>query len=592
MISSAVATPVVAPFFGSLSMGAAVADLEGGESFYTEAVAFGNFTSDPHPRAVLFSPTGIGPFGCGGSSGVGRSHGMPPQGPSGGDGNGKGGVMRVRIGDLMETSGVGFGTSGARGPARKMTDMVCFAYSLGFLQYEKEKGDVAEGGAAAVAGDLRPSTDRIMRACAMAVRHSGLSVENLGLVPSPASAYFGIVKGMPVINVTGSHIPVEPEEMNGIKYNKVAGEVLKDDEAAIKKQVVEIPTDLFDENGMFVEGVAEELPEVNGEAESMFVRRYIDGFGDSALAGKRIGLYQHSAVGRDMFKDMLEALGADVTVLGRSEKFIPVDTEAIRPEDVKLAGEWAEEYEFEAIVSTDGDSDRPLLAGRDGKWLRGDVLGILVAKYLGADSVSAPVSCNTALEKSGFFKEVSRTRIGSPYVIASMIESVVKGNKKVVSYEANGGFLTATDFEVDGRTLKALPTRDAFLPILAAIKLADREGKSGVDELVAGLPQRFTASDRLKEFPTERSREILAMFKPSDWMKKELGIGKAFVEAFGEVEGVDYTDGVRITFKSGNVVHLRPSGNAPEFRVYTEAATEKEAKYINNVAFGIIESMR
>jgi len=277
-------------------------------------------------------------------------------------------------------------------------------------------------------------------------------------------------------------------------------------------------------------------------------------------------------------------------VLGRSGKFIPVDTEAIRPEDAEFAKEWAEKYGFDAIVSTDGDSDRPLIAGRDGQWLRGDVLGILAARFLGADSVSAPVSCNTALEKSGFFKDVSRTRIGSPYVIASMIEAMGKGFTKVVSYEANGGFLTATDFEAGGRTLKALPTRDAFLPIIAAMKLADREGKA-VEELVADLPQRFTASDRIKDFPQEKSRKILAMFTSDESFAVKAELEKHFGDAFGRVSEINTTDGVRVTFENDEVVHMRPSGNAPEFRVYTEASTEERAREINAVGMDVVRNL-
>jgi len=581
MISSAVGTTQVAvPIFSNMMLGGAITDLEGGESFYTEAVSLECPAPGSLPRAMLFSP--LGPYHLQ-SNGVGRC-----QGPLGGDGNGKGGVMKVRIGDLMETSGVKFGTSGARGRVDKMTDFVCFAYSLGFLQYLVQTGEIEAGHKVVVAGDLRPSTDRIMIACAAAARHLGFEVVNAGKVPSPASAYYGIVKGMPVIMVTGSHIP---DDRNGIKFNKLAGEVLKSDEQPIKDQVVEIPTDMFDENGMFVEGAAGGLPQVENEVEELFVQRVIDFFGRGALNGKRIGLYQHSAVGRDMFERMLRELGADVTMLGRSDKFIPVDTEAIRAEDVELAARWAGEYEFDAIVSTDGDSDRPLIAGTDGKWLRGDVLGILAAKFLGADSVSAPVSCNTALEKSGLFKHVNRTKIGSPYVIASMNEAMDSGYEKVVSYEANGGFLTATDFTVGGKTLRALPTRDAFVPIIATILQADIERKA-VEELVADLPQRFTASDRHEDFPTERSREILAMFNTGDRERDKAAIAKYFGGDFGELEGVDYTDGVRMTFRSGDIVHLRPSGNAPEFRVYTESDSEEATRKINETGMRITWDLR
>ncbi len=137
-----------------------------------------------------------------------------------------------------------------------------------------------------------------------------------------------------------------------------------------------------------------------------------------------------------------------MTPLGRSEKFIPVDTEAIRPEDVQLArGLGGKTGKFDAIVSADGDSDRPLVSDEHGNWLRGDIAGILCAKFLEADSISTPVSCNTAVEKCGWFREIRRTRIGSPFVVASMMEATAAGAKRVVGYEANGGFLLNSDIE-------------------------------------------------------------------------------------------------------------------------------------------------
>ena len=73
-------------------------------------------------------------------------------------------------------------------------------------------------------GDLRPSTDRIMRACAQAIVDSGCRVENAGKIPTPALISHAISTGRAGVMVTGSHIPFD---RNGIKINKSVGEVLK-----------------------------------------------------------------------------------------------------------------------------------------------------------------------------------------------------------------------------------------------------------------------------------------------------------------------------------------------------------------------------
>ena len=333
---------------------------------------------------------------------------------------------KIRIDELMGQSGVGFGTSGARGLASNMTDAVCYIYTRAFLQYLESTGELKGQEDIGMGGDLRPSTDRIMRAAAKAITDMGYTVINCGKVPAPSLAYYGLLRGIPTVMVTGSHIP---EERNGIKYTKKEGEILKYDEAGMRAQVVTWDEGLFDDKGMLVHD--EGLPPLNGEARKLYVDRYLDYFGEDCLNGKRVGVYQHSSVGRDLMVEILSGLGAKVTPLGPSKKFIPVDTEAIRSEDIAAARAWADKFDFDALVSADGDADRPLISDEKGKWIRGDVAGILCARFLDADAVVTPVSCNTALEKCGFFKTICRTRIGSPFVIEGMQQAKKAGAKTI-----------------------------------------------------------------------------------------------------------------------------------------------------------------
>ena len=495
--------------------------------------------------------------------------------------------MNISIKELMASSGVAFGTSGARGLATAMTDLVCYAYTRGFLQYLEAIGELKRAGErVAVGGDFRPSTDRVMLAVMQAATDLGYAPVNCGKTPSPAVALFGLTHGIPAIMVTGSHIP---DDRNGIKFNKCAGEVLKSDEPGIAGQTVTIPDGLFDASGTFAAVKPPGWP-VSPAAEQAYIQRYLNAFSADALQGLHIAVYQHSAVGRDVLVQILSGLGARVTPLGRSEKFIPVDTEAIRPEDVELARQWARSPGFDAIVSADGDSDRPLVGDEHGEWLRGDVAGILCAKFLAADSVSTPVSCNTAVEKCGWFPEIRRTRIGSPYVIVSLQAARANGAQRVVGYEANGGFLLNSDLVLDGRKLSALPTRDAVIVILGILLLARSEGKT-VSQLAATLPARFTASDRIQNFPTEKSAAIIARFSTGEPAADRHAIESVFGGISGEVTGLDRTDGLRCTFANAEIIHLRPSGNAPELRCYTEAATDARARGMNSAALNILQRL-
>jgi phosphomannomutase len=484
--------------------------------------------------------------------------------------------MKIKINDLMQQSGVKFGTSGARGLAEAMTNQVCYTYAKGFLQYLEESGELKKKGeSVAIAGDLRPSTGRIMGAVAKAASDMGYAPVNCGRVPSPAVALFGIQNTCPAIMVTGSHIP---SDRNGIKFNKCTGEILKYDEEQIREQVVKVDESIFFGDDF-------DLPEENIDARINYVNRYLRTFPKGCLQGKKVGIYQHSAVGRDVLIEIFSGLGADVTPLGFSDTFIPVDTEAIRDEDVALAREWSTENGFDTIISTDGDSDRPLVSDENGTWLRGDVAGILAAKYLGADSISTPVSCNSAVEKCGWFKEVRRTKIGSPFVVASMIEASFAGCKGVVGYEANGGFLTNSDLPIVEKELRALPTRDAVLPVLSIILLSIKEQKP-ISALLSALPQRFTASGRIQDFPIEESGKIIDRFEDMS------EIDAVFGEVFDPVKSVDRTDGLRVTFETAEVLHMRPSGNAPEFRCYNEADSEERVQEMQELSMQILLKLK
>lgn len=483
---------------------------------------------------------------------------------------------KVRIADLMEQSGVGFGTSGARGLVTAMTDRVCYAYTAGFLRYLASCRKASPGDRVAIARDLRPSSPRILRACALAARDQGFVPVHCGAIPTPAVTLWGIAQRIPSVMVTGSHIP---DDRNGIKFNAPDGEILKDDEAGIREQVVQLP-DAFDAAGGL--RVPFEPPAVDGAARAHYAARSLDFFPARGLSGLRVGVYEHSSVGRDLMVEVLAGLGADVVRLGRSETFLPVDTEAVRPEDVELARRWASEHRLFAIVSTDGDADRPLVSDEKGAWLRGDVAGILAAKWLGADAVVTPVSSNTAVEKCGWFGQVVRTRIGSPFVIAAM--QACPG-RRVVGYEANGGFLVQSPVEKDGRRLAPLPTRDAMIVLLSLILLAKERGGT-LSATQAMLPPRFTFSGRLKQFPTETAKARIAELRRPGAVERLLGAD------FGVVAATDETDGLRLTFQSGEVVHLRASGNAPELRCYNEAASPERVAAMNRRCLEILAGWR
>ncbi|GAB3478919.1 phosphomannomutase [Marinomonas epiphytica] len=471
---------------------------------------------------------------------------------------------------LSDELGVAFGTSGVRGLVEDLTPELCFAFTLSFLQSVcPEKKEVAVG------IDLRPSSPSIAKAVIRAIEARGAKAIYCGELPTPALAFYAMQHAMPAVMITGSHIPFD---RNGIKFYRPDGEISKADEVAIMSGNVSLVADLHE-----LENKA--LPEAKQTAMALFEQRYIELFPENVLAGKRVGVYEHSSVARDVIKKLLKYFGAEVVSLERTDTFVPIDTEAVSEEDAIKGRTWSQEYKLDAIVSTDGDGDRPLISDENGEWLRGDIVGVLCADYLKATHVAAPVNVNTVLELSDPERVCLRTKIGSPYVIAGMGELANKADlAKVVGYEANGGFLVGSDlgFGAEEKTLKALPTRDSVLPIMIVLAMAAQQGKV-VSELLRNYPARYTASDRIKETPTKLSQNYLSALKESS-EKQDDFLSSIYLNEGIYATSINTLDGLRMTLSNNDIVHLRPSGNAPELRCYVEAGVSTEASKIVEVA--------
>jgi phosphomannomutase len=471
-----------------------------------------------------------------------------------------------------------------------LTQLEIYLNVLGELRYLQSvapsEGGIVPGDEFYIAHDLRPTSTRfdaaqngrgeICQAVAEAARDAGMRPVHAGAIPTPALAHFAWAHGKGSIMVTGSHIPFD---WNGYKLNTSRGELLKQLEAPIGETVAaerariygEPAADSkFDDDGRLKTGHAD-LPAPMPDARRAYAHRYTDFFAARSLAGMRVLLYEHSAVGRDLLREILESLGAEVVPAGRSETFVPIDTEAIDEAALAAVGKLTTGAgRLDAIVSTDGDSDRPLILGLDAagavRFFPGDIVGMVVADYLRADAVVVPVSCNDAIDRGRMAAVLEpKTRIGSPYVIAGMEAARSRGRKAVCGWEANGGFLVGSDIERDGRTLAALPTRDAVLPILAAL-CAAREKALTLPALFDELPPRFTVSTLIRNFPRPIGLKLVADYPPAN-----------FEPLFGPIAKIDRTDGLRINFASGDVLHLRPSGNADEFRIYACADTRERA---------------
>ena len=555
-----------------------------------------------------------------------------------------------QLGDILGYTPVAsrFGTSGVRALVQDLTDLEVYSLTLGTLRYLEDIGKIQASAVPRaslripIGGDLRPSTPRILGATARAVLDAGYQVDYVGSLPTPALTFYALGKGVMSFMCTGSHIPAD---RNGQKANRCDGEVLKSDEPgivaaveAVRQQEYRRPaeTSIFNSAGMLKSAQRPVLPPVNQAAEQHYVERYRRVFPRHGLQGKRILFYEYAAVGRELLPRILALTGAQVVRVGRSDTFIPIDTEAISAAHLRMLAKIVAEQQavhgrIDAIVSTDGDSDRPLIVGVSAsddparpalRFFPGDLVGAVVADYLAADAVSVPISANPGVHEHFLGKGLTttKTRIGSPFAIQAMQEALAQGKQRVVGWEANGGFLVGSELPLNGGVLHALPTRDAILPMLAVMHAAAEQG-STLSECFDRLPQWYGRADLIDDFPRDTSRKTLAYFRPPgedvQWLEfhsdrillrdlTEAVIGEwslsdpegqAFsrkrqvlegiftnARGFSELVRINVQDGIRCFFRNGDIAHIRPSGNAPQLRIYAHSRTQVRADEIAAMA--------
>lgn len=460
-----------------------------------------------------------------------------------------------------------FGTSGLRGLVSDLAGEPARLWTLAFLRHLEATGRAGMR-MVHIGRDLRASSPGIANDCAAAAASAGWMPVDCGALPTPALALFAGKAGAPAIMVTGSHIP---DDRNGLKFYTAAGEIDKADEAGIRAEAERV--------GDVSSDGSPQPADAADAARTAYMRRYIDFFAPDALAGLTVGVYQQSSVARDILPELLSSLGARVESFDRADRFIPVDTEAHRPEDLAILRERGARGDLDTIVSTDGDADRPLVADERGDAVRGDLIGLLCARYLGLGTMVTPITSSSAMERSGVAARVVRTRVGSPFVIAAMDAALADGETDVIGFEANGGVLLGSPVVRDGRRLDALATRDAVLPILSVLALARSEQMS-ISRLVAKLGAGHALSDRLKEVPADRSGPFLRQLADDSAFAAE------FFKPAGKIGSVDTLDGVRLSLDDGATVHFRASGNAPELRCYVEAAEADRARRLLDWGLG------
>jgi phosphoglucosamine mutase len=303
---------------------------------------------------------------------------------------------------------VKFGTDGVRGVAN--TDLTAaFALDLG-----RAAARVLGGDEAVVGGDTRISTAMLEAAFVAGLAAEGVDVHRLGIVPTPAVAFEAARRGVIGAVISGSHNPYHD---NGIKIFAAGGTKLPDDvEERIERDVMALPPPTGEPAQLHD---AEETPD--------YITHVLESIEGRSLDGLRIVIDTANGASYQVAPALFTAAGADVIAIhdrpdGRN---INDHCGATHTESLSAA---VLEHGADFGLALDGDADRLMAIGHDGRLVDGDHVLAICATDLHARgqlrdatvvvTVMSNLGFRLAMQEAGI--TVVDTAVGDRYVLEAL----------------------------------------------------------------------------------------------------------------------------------------------------------------------------
>lgn len=434
-----------------------------------------------------------------------------------------------------------FGTSGIRGDGitffnKEFTQKIAYSFYLLLKTHFVVKN-------IAIGMDPRPSSLAIKNHI-QEILSRYADIYDEGILPTPALSYFAKTHNLSgAIMITGSHIQ---ENLNGLKFFIGGEEILKDQETKLEQ--------------IFYSG---ELPGWSTLAQKQIIKenKASDVYGQMLVSlisdtfKRKVVVDAGNGTQSEIMPWFFRSIGASVIQINcdNGKPLLSRDTETkdsfIQIQDeVKKTG-------ADLGVLYDSDGDRVIFIDEQGNFLSGEIGCALILKYSSSPGVVTPINTSTVIERIG--KKVIRTKVGSPYVIEAM-----KKNNVDFGFEANGGALSA----------EIQLTRDAGVTTAKLVNVLISQ-KLPLSALVAQIPKYYIEKTKI-DCPSEKNAEILSSVE----------------DKFKDCT-IDRTDGLKVWLDPDSWVLFRPSGNAPEFRIFAESLDKVKTQQLITEALNFIKSI-
>ena len=366
-----------------------------------------------------------------------------------------------------------FGTDGIRGIAGQSPLDPATVYAIGFALAHSLKANVSVP-KVLLGQDTRESSDWIAATLTAGLDAGGASVENAGVITTPAIAFLTRShKFAAGVVISASH---NPWEDNGIKLFGPDGYKLPDTtEIAIEDEIFRA---LEDSRTQPAKSTNIHPPAVKESDRAEYVRFLLAAVPGLSLDNHIVVIDCANGAASSVAPQLFSDFGGEVVITHASPngRNINQDCGALYPQVVA-----AEVIEQRASlgITFDGDADRCLLADEHGRVVNGDAVLLLAARDLHSrglltnNTVVATTMSNmgleAALKRSGI--TMLRAPVGDKYVLEEMQRSGA-----ALGGEQSGHIIFS------GRST----TGDGLLTALLVLDIMHRAGKS-LAELVADL---------------------------------------------------------------------------------------------------------
>ena len=424
-----------------------------------------------------------------------------------------------------------FGTDGVRGVANAAVTPH-YVMNLG-----RAAAQVLGVSRVVIGRDTRRSGPMLEAALAAGFAAEGVTVDLLGVLPTPGVAHVARVEGVAAAVITASHNAFAD---NGIKLFAPGGHKLPDDvEARIEAAMAALtdPRRVGNEVGTIV------TRNDAGQLYAEHLTAMLAGANSRPFDGLRLVLDCAHGAMTGVAADVVRGLGAAVVVVGDQPNGSNIN-DGVGATHAATLARTTVEHRADLGLAFDGDGDRLIAVDHRGNVVDGDHLIALLAADLRAQGrLAHDTVVVTVMSNLGFHKAMVAAGI--------TVATTAVGDRYVLEALGDGGF--SLGGEQSGHIIipEFATTGDGLLAGLLLIDFVKRSGR----------PLADLAAEAMRSYP-----QVLINTR----------VGRPWAEIADEVQ--PEIAAVECELGGEGRVLVRPSGTEPLVRVMVEAATDELAR--------------